>query len=486
MGKRLLDLLASGAGLVAFAPVFLIIALLIKLDSPGPVFFRQERVGRHGRVFRIYKFRTMTVAPRAPDMQLTVSGDARITRVGAVLRQYKLDELAQLVDVFRGTMSLVGPRPEVPKYVAMYPVEQRLRILSVRPGITDFASLKFRHENELLAKALDPEREYVDVILPEKLRVAEQYVDTASVSTDLKVLGMTLRAVFVPELPAGKVRNMMNTPRFWRKVDDFMSRTDGGRRAMSLAVDGLVVLIAWHATYLFRLGFERWQPGRPWYDDYVSLVIVALYLVTLSVFGLHRALWRFFAFDDLRRLLITCTVAGLIGAVSILMAQLVGVARAVLVLHPWFSFIGLVMIRLLYRMLWEHAHARSMGDDGERRYVIVLGAGPVARRLLAGLHQRHGWNVLALLDDDPSLHGARIAGVPVVGPLSRLQDKALLASATHVIVALDNTTVGQREAAIQQAAEAGLVVLSVPTGDDLTVVRAPDAAETTPNGAAAT
>ena len=155
MFKRLIDLVSAALGLLLLAPLLLLLALAIKLDSPGPVFFRQERVGRFGRLFRIFKFRTMTVSRPTGDIELTVAGDARITRVGAVLRRTKLDELAQLIDVLRGTMSLVGPRPEVPRYVAHYPAAWRERLLSVRPGITDFASVHYQDENTLLARASD-------------------------------------------------------------------------------------------------------------------------------------------------------------------------------------------------------------------------------------------------------------------------------------------------------------------------------------------
>ena len=191
MFKRLVDVLAAAAGLLLLAPLFLLIAIAIKLDSAGPVFYRQERVGRHGRPFRIFKFRTMSVAPATGGVPLTVAGDRRITRVGAVLRRTKLDELAQLIDVLRGTMSLVGPRPEVPRYVAHYPPQWRERLLSVRPGITDFASVRYRDENELLAQATDPEREYIDVILPTKLQYALHYVDRPTLANDLRVIGLT-------------------------------------------------------------------------------------------------------------------------------------------------------------------------------------------------------------------------------------------------------------------------------------------------------
>ena len=193
MAKRAFDLVVASLALMLLAPLFALIALAIKLDSPGPVFFRQERVGRHGVPFRIHKFRTMVVDAPTRGPQITVGRDPRITRVGAFLRDTKLDELAQLIDVLQGTMSLVGPRPEVPQYVARYTPEQRAKILSVRPGITDPASLEYRRESELLARAADPERAYVEQIMPAKLRQAERYVDEATLWTDLRVLARTLR-----------------------------------------------------------------------------------------------------------------------------------------------------------------------------------------------------------------------------------------------------------------------------------------------------
>ena len=193
MAKRAFDLLLAGLGLVLLSPLLLAIAIAVKLDSPGPVFYRQQRVGRHGVPFRIHKFRTMAHVERDAGPQLTVGADARITRVGAVLRRHKLDELAQLIDVLQGTMSLVGPRPEVPRYVALYPPELRTKVLSVRPGITCLASIEFRNESELLARAADPEREYVQVVLPRKLALAARYADTASLGLDVRILWRTLR-----------------------------------------------------------------------------------------------------------------------------------------------------------------------------------------------------------------------------------------------------------------------------------------------------
>ena len=196
MAKRLFDLLLSSLGLAVLALPLALVALAIKLDSPGPVFYRQMRVGLRGREFRIHKFRTMAHDPGDRGPQLTVGLDARITRVGAFLRRTKLDELAQLIDVLEGTMSLVGPRPEVPRYVALYPAGLREKVLSVRPGITDFASIEYRDESTLLARSTDPERTYREVVLPAKLALQARYVDEAGVLTDLRLILRTLRAIF--------------------------------------------------------------------------------------------------------------------------------------------------------------------------------------------------------------------------------------------------------------------------------------------------
>lgn len=196
MAKRLFDVLVAMLALMLLAPLLVAIAFWIKLDSPGPVLFRQQRVGRQGRAFSIRKFRTMvTDAPQRGPL-ITVGNDARITRAGAYLRRSKLDELPQLIDVLAGHMSLVGPRPELPSYVALYPAELRDKVLAVRPGITDPVSLELADESALLARAADPEREYVEVLLPKKLRAAAAYAEHATLVTDMRVIGMTLRVLW--------------------------------------------------------------------------------------------------------------------------------------------------------------------------------------------------------------------------------------------------------------------------------------------------
>lgn len=188
---RAFDFLASLVGLIVLAPLLLVIAVLVRATSPGPALFTQERVGLGGRPFSIYKFRTMEQDAEASGGQLTIGADPRITRVGAALRRLKLDELPQLVNVLRGDMSLVGPRPEVPRYVARYDERQRA-VLRVRPGITDPASIAFRDENALLARSADPEATYVEVVMPRKLEMNLAYLERRTVLSDVGVIVRTL------------------------------------------------------------------------------------------------------------------------------------------------------------------------------------------------------------------------------------------------------------------------------------------------------
>jgi lipopolysaccharide/colanic/teichoic acid biosynthesis glycosyltransferase len=183
------DIVVAAVSLLLLLPLLLAVAAMVKLDSPGPVFFRQHRVGRHGVPFAIHKFRTMRDG--VAGLPLTVGADPRVTRAGAWLRRTRVDELPQLIDVLLGRMSLVGPRPEVPRYVALYPPALRERVLAVRPGLTDPASLDFIDEAAMLSAASDPEREYVERILPVKLQRAAEYAEQATLWTDMCILGRT-------------------------------------------------------------------------------------------------------------------------------------------------------------------------------------------------------------------------------------------------------------------------------------------------------
>ena len=194
MGKRIFDLIFSMIALLILLPAFILISILIKMNDRGPVFYRGVRVGRYGKLFRIYKFRTMIVNAEKVGGPSTPDGDPRITRVGKLLRKYKLDELPQIINVIKGEMSLVGPRPEVPKYVEMFTEEEK-RILQVRPGITDWASLWNPDEGAILKNSKDPEKKYVEEIRPKKLKLQLYYVNNRSFFIDIKIIFLTILSV---------------------------------------------------------------------------------------------------------------------------------------------------------------------------------------------------------------------------------------------------------------------------------------------------
>ena len=193
--KRFFDIIASALGLIILSPVFVVIAIWIKLDSSGPIFYRQVRVGRYNKDFCIFKFRSMRIGADKGSL-VTIGGrDPRITRSGYFIRKYKLDELPQLINVLIGDMSLVGPRPEVRKYVDLYTKEQRL-VLSVRPGITDYASIEYIDENELLGKSLNPEKTYIEEIMPEKIRYNMKYINHQTLLEYFKIIFLTIFKIF--------------------------------------------------------------------------------------------------------------------------------------------------------------------------------------------------------------------------------------------------------------------------------------------------
>ena len=192
--KRAFDIIMSGLGLICLSPLFVVLAVWIKCDSAGPVFYRQVRVGRYNKDFRLFKFRSMRPGSDRKGL-ITVGGrDPRVTRSGYYIRKYKLDELPQLINVFIGDMSLVGPRPEVRKYVDMYNAEQ-MHVLDVRPGITSLASIRYRDENDILAAAEDPDRAYIEQVMPDKIAIDLEYVAKASLATDIALIFRTFKAI---------------------------------------------------------------------------------------------------------------------------------------------------------------------------------------------------------------------------------------------------------------------------------------------------
>jgi FlaA1/EpsC-like NDP-sugar epimerase len=259
----------------------------------------------------------------------------------------------------------------------------------------------------------------------------------------------------------------MSTPlTAWHRLDLFLARLRPHREPLSLLADALVIAACWHITYLFRLGFERWSTARPNYDLWVMLGVITLYLAALVAARVPQSMWRFSGFGEVKRLTIACALAGTVAALVVMALGLVKVPRAVLGLHPVVALMALCIVRIGYRMLYEHSRSRITGSEREIRRAIVMGAGAAARLLLAGIHEQ-GWVVLGLLDDDPTKKRARIGGVPVLGSLAAIADKTVRGAATHIVIALPGASPAQRRRALELAAGTGLPVLTVPTVDEL-------------------
>ena len=266
------------------------------------------------------------------------------------------------------------------------------------------------------------------------------------------------RAVNPPSKPS--------PPTVWHRLDHFLARLRPHREPLSLLVDGLLIAFAWNVTYLFRLGLERWFEARPWYDFWVMLGVIATYLSLFALLKVPQSMWRFSGFGEVKRLTWACLGAGVACAAVVMGSQLYGVPRSVLTLHPLVTLMSVCMVRIAYRMLYEHSRAQITGGDKEVRRALILGAGQAAKRLMAGIHQQ-GWIVMGMLDDDPVKQGARISGVPVLGPLEAVSDRAVLGAATHLIIALPGAHARQRRRAFELASAAGLPVLTVPSADEL-------------------
>jgi FlaA1/EpsC-like NDP-sugar epimerase len=252
----------------------------------------------------------------------------------------------------------------------------------------------------------------------------------------------------------------------WQSLDTFLTRIRPRRQPLSLLIDAAIVALCWQATYLFRLGFERWIHARPTYDGWVLLGVVACYVLVFQLFGVPKGMWRFSGFGEIKRLAGCCFVAGLVCAVVVQMAGLLEVPRAVLAAHPVIALIGVCGVRMAYRTLYEHMRLQVSGRSAETRRALVLGAGDAARRLLAGI-QHEGWVVVGLLDDDPAKQDGRVAGVPVLGPIGSVAQHAKTHGITHLIIAMPSAKAAVRRRVIDVAARTGLLVLTVPGAREL-------------------
>jgi FlaA1/EpsC-like NDP-sugar epimerase/lipopolysaccharide/colanic/teichoic acid biosynthesis glycosyltransferase/glycosyltransferase involved in cell wall biosynthesis len=403
-GKRALDFTASLGGLLALSPLLALVAAAMKLLDPGPVFFRQTRAGRDFKPFTIYKFRSMRVGGRG--LQITSGRDARVTSLGKLLRKTKLDELPQLFNVLRGDMSLVGPRPTVPKYAEMYRSHYET-ILSVQPGITDFASIKFRDEEGVLEGYETPEAGYMDDILPEKMALYRRYIEEIGLVTDLTIIFATLLKL------AGRPRPPKDAGppikiRLLRSLD---------RRMGMLLLDLASVAAAFVGAHVLDCGFRLPASGLAGLVLQLPYAVLA-YLAASYYFGVNRGLRYYASFGDVLDTLKAVCAADLIMAAALRAALGASLPGPVLVLWPMLSLFAVAGLHAMIRAVSHHYRVHVFGD-GERKTAVIVGVGDLAELVYQNMrsHAEIDYHVAAFFDDGGGrwgvrLHGARVAGSP--------------------------------------------------------------------------
>ena len=412
--KRALDIAVAATGLLLFMPLFVIVAVAIKLDSPGPVLFTQDRIGRGMRRFGILKFRTMRVHTGPTQARISVGNDPRITRIGRFLRRTKIDELPQLLNVLKGDMSLVGPRPELEEYVRLFRRDYDEILKDFRPGMTDLASMRYRNEAAMLGTSLDPAETYVRDILPEKIRLSKQYVRCQSFIFDMYIV---LETVFET---------------LWREVFIAGRRIVKYRRPFIVVFNlGLVVLTSYSALWLRFDGRVPRLEGHLWLEMLPWLLITRGLL--FAVFGLYEGLWRYTSIWDLRNI---------INGVMTSEIALFLVVRQVNALgsYPRSCFVvdGLLLIVVMgaSRLAWRFFH--ELTPAKREKTVLVVGAGASGEALVRLMRQDIYCNLqpIGFVDDDVTKVGQRIHGLPIMGTRADLPAIIARRKPDEVMIAL--------------------------------------------------
>jgi FlaA1/EpsC-like NDP-sugar epimerase/lipopolysaccharide/colanic/teichoic acid biosynthesis glycosyltransferase len=436
--KRTFDVCMAALGLLLTAPLLTLISVLVKLDSPGPVIFRQVRVGQGFRPFAIQKFRTMAVDTPGASLPLTVGQDPRITRIGRILRKFKLDELPQLLNVLKGDMSFVGPRPEVPRYV------ERLRsdfseVLSVRPGITDLASLRYIDEATLLAYSANPEEEYQLKVLPEKLRLAKLYIRHMSLRLDLAIVIQTLLhiarlpvVVFtLPELKAAVDDSSLASP--WTSLSSFILKW---RRPIVVVLDVVLIILANYFAFVLRYDGNI-PDGEIHTFEQTVLALVAIRGVAFALFGLNEGLWRYTSIWDLQNIM-----AGVLTSTVVFYGWVHGIMGISSYPRSIFAIDAILLIGFLAGVRLSSRVLRDKPIFQKKRKVLVVGAGDSGERVVREMKTRTVFNCqpIGFVDDNSSLLNQRIHGVKVLGTVQDLPRLVEGLKPEIVVVAVPDST----------------------------------------------
>jgi len=448
--KRLFDLICSLAGLIILSPLFLVIAFLIKIKSPGPIFFKQERIGKKFRPFKLYKFRTMVVDAPLKGPQITVGGDERTTPIGRFLRRFKLDELPQLFNVLQVDMSIVGPRPEVNKYVQMFRKDYE-KILRVRPGITDIASLTFRNEESLLKDKDDPESHYRNFILPDKLKLSKEYVNKASIIFDVKLILVTLLMIFYP---GGLIERLVGLVTL-------------ERRAIVLSVEVVSFGIANYLAFFVRFDWNIPDGEIALFLKYLPVVILVRISLSLAL-STYKGLWKYTGTRDVFKLAGTLAAGSFIILIAVrYIAGDTTYPKSIYVMDWFFNMTLLMGMRFLCQF-----HNKVISTDLTcKNRVIIIGAGNAAEMLIRDIHQNttYPFHVVGLVDDNPCKKGLLIKGVPVLGTRHDLDEIVKKEEPEEFIVAIPSLSSDRLYEVLKHLRTYGLPIKVMPGMRDLLV-----------------
>lgn len=441
--KRLFDICFSAFGLILLIPLFPAIAILIKWDSPGSIFFVQKRMGKGFRPFQLYKFRSMFRDSEKTDVFITAQDDRRITRVGRLLRNTKIDELPQLWNVLKGDMSLVGPRPEVEGYVNQCRDDYE-EILGVRPGITDFATLMYRYEEKILAGKADPEAFYLHMILPEKIKLAREYVRRVSLLNDLKIIGLTVFHLIYPQ----------------EIVHDLIMTVTPFRRPIVIGIQVGAFILSNYLAFVLRFDADIPRSQSALLLQYLP-VLILLRVICLYAFSLDKGLWRYVGVRDLLNIS-TSTTAGSLAFLILLRYGLGSAAypRSIYVIDGVLNILLLSGLRVFRRL-----HEKEPGQATFNKRILVIGAGHAAEMLLRDVESSpsYPYKVIGLIDDNPVKSGLTLRNIPILGTRKELDSIVEKEKPDEFLMAIPSLSRTEFEKILGDLRQHGLPIKTLPS-----------------------
>ncbi len=451
MVKRLIDFSVSLLGLLLLSPLFIVVGVLIKMSSSGPVFFRQRRIGKGFRSFELYKFRTMIAGAMEAGPSVAVGEGPRITPLGRRLRGLKVDEFPQLINVLKGEMSLVGPRPELPCYVEAFKEDYKI-ILKVLPGITDLASIAFRNESAQLAQAEAPEQFYIESILPKKLKLAKSYVQNQSLSLDLKILFATFVTVFLSLSSPFKEEKVEEKKRVRELILDF-------RTPIIFLLHFVTITACYYSAFWLRFDGDIPLPYSNLFWQTLPLVLFMRF-AALYYFGLNQGLWRYAGLRDL--LNIGCAVmvssAAIWGALTVIPWE-GAVPRSIYFIDGFLLLLVLSVLRVTKRI-----YAILMQVEMGARRVLIIGAGNAGEMIAREMCQSSFYpgRPVAFIDDDPKKQFRKIHNIPVIGNCEEMEKAVALVHPDEILIAIPSATPEQMKRIIKCCKSFQLPIKSLP------------------------